>query len=162
MARLVISDASPLIGLSRVDGLGWLPRLFGTVWIPGQVESEILSGRKTVDETALRKAHERGWFKTWPEAIKPRGRLDLDEVERACIELANRHPGSLLLIDERDGRAQARECGITIAGTAAVISQARTQKLIPSARAVFEQLHKSDFRIAPEVIHAVLDRVGER
>ena len=31
MARLVLADASPLIGLARVDGLRWLPPLFGTV-----------------------------------------------------------------------------------------------------------------------------------
>ncbi|MCX5930703.1 MAG: DUF3368 domain-containing protein, partial [Cyanobacteria bacterium] len=41
-------------------------------------------------------------------------------------------------------------------GTAAVIGMARQSNLIPSARAVFTQLHGSDFRIAPEVIHAVL------
>ncbi|MFO8238512.1 MAG: DUF3368 domain-containing protein [Prochlorococcaceae cyanobacterium] len=43
----------------------------------------------------------------------------------------------------------------------AVIGLARENKLIPSARAVFAALHASDFRIAPEVIQAVLDRCGE-
>ena len=34
MARVVIADASPLIGLAIVDGLQWLPHLFGEVWLP--------------------------------------------------------------------------------------------------------------------------------
>jgi hypothetical protein len=87
---------------------------------------------------------------------------DLDEGEAASIRLALAAPEqALLLIDERSGRAVAQELGLSIAGTAAVIGIARQRNLIPSARAVFAQLHGSDFRIAPAVIKAVLDRCGE-
>ncbi|QOC22226.1 DUF3368 domain-containing protein [Wenzhouxiangella sp. AB-CW3] len=161
MARFVVSDASPLIALGRVGGLPWLKHLFGTVWIPAQVEAEIFPTPSTADQDALRQAVDRGWLKVWPQRVVPRGRLDLDDGERACIELALKHPGTLLLIDERAGRAHARECGLNIAGTAAVIGEARARQVIPSARQVFESLHQSDFRIAPEVIRAVLERVGE-
>jgi predicted nucleic acid-binding protein len=34
MAAVVISDASPLIGLARVNGIGWLKELFKEVLIP--------------------------------------------------------------------------------------------------------------------------------
>ena len=34
MAGRVLTDASPLIGLARVDGLSWLGALFGSVWVP--------------------------------------------------------------------------------------------------------------------------------
>ena len=68
---------------------------------------------------------------------------------------------ALLLIDERAGRATAMECGLRVAGTAAVIGMARQRGLIPSARAVFAQLHASDFRIAVAVIETVLKRCGE-
>ncbi|MFM9103343.1 MAG: DUF3368 domain-containing protein, partial [Cyanobium sp.] len=70
-------------------------------------------------------------------------------------------PQVLLLIDERAGREVARQLGLKLAGTAAVIGLARQQSLIPSARSVFATLHESDFRIAPEVIQAVLERCGE-
>ena len=42
-----------------------------------------------------------------------------------------------------------------------VIGLARQRRLIKSARAVFAQLHAKDFRIAPAVIQAVLERCGE-
>jgi predicted nucleic acid-binding protein len=48
-----------------------------------------------------------------------------------------------------------------LAGTAAVIGLARQRRLIDSARAVFAELHANDFRIAPAVIQAVLERCGE-
>jgi predicted nucleic acid-binding protein len=87
---------------------------------------------------------------------------DLDEGEAASIRLALASgPRVLLLIDERAGRAVARELGLQLAGTAAVIGLARERGLIPSARAVFARLHSSDFRIAAEVIQAVLERCGE-
>jgi Domain of unknown function (DUF3368). len=38
---------------------------------------------------------------------------------------------------------------------------AKSRQLIPSARAVFERLHRSDFRISAQVIDTVLRRVGE-
>ena len=161
MARLVISDASPLIALARVEGLQWLDPLFGTVWIPSEVNAEIFPATITADQAELGRAVDRGWLKVWPERIIPREQLDLDAGERACIELAQTHPDSLLLIDERAGRAHARALGLNLAGTAAVIGQARMRGIIPSARAVFERLHQSDFRIAPQVIRTVLTRVGE-
>lgn len=37
MARLVLTDASPLIGLARVQGLTWLADLFGEVVMPMEV-----------------------------------------------------------------------------------------------------------------------------
>jgi predicted nucleic acid-binding protein len=48
-----------------------------------------------------------------------------------------------------------------VAGTAAMIGLARQRGLIDSARDVFAALHASDFRIAPALIQAVLDRCGE-
>ena len=44
---------------------------------------------------------------------------------------------------------------------AAVIAMARQRRLIDSARAVFAELHANDFRIAPAVIQAVLERCDE-
>jgi predicted nucleic acid-binding protein len=53
MARYVISDASPLIGLAIVDGLDWLPALFGTVWIPPSVQREVLPATGARGETEI-------------------------------------------------------------------------------------------------------------
>ena len=87
---------------------------------------------------------------------------ELDEGETACIRLALVHPGaSLLLMDERAGRAIAAENGLQVAGTAAVIGMARLKGLIPSAKDVFAHLHALDFRISAAVIITILERVGE-
>lgn len=162
MAGLVLSDASPLIGLGRVGGLCWLHALFGTIYVPEEVRRELLPGCGYAEERDISAALAAGWLcvrSPTPEApLLP----ELDEGESACIRLALAHAGPvLLLIDERAGRAIAGERGLSVAGTAAVIGMAKVRGLIPSARAVFARLHGSDFRIGAAVIGTILRRVGE-
>lgn len=172
MARLVLTDASPLIGLARVDGLAWLRDLFGQVWMPAEVRQEVLAGDASQDREAIVAAERAGWIAVC-EATPTLPELpELDEGESACIRIAvqnmalqnmalHNRGASLILMDERAGRAIAMEHGLRIAGTAAVIGMARSRNLIPSARAVFARLHASDFRISAQVIEAVLRRVAE-
>lgn len=161
MAGLVLADASPLIALTRLGGLGWLAALFGTVVVPEAVRAEILDRGAWPGQDALRKAIESGAL----AVVRDDGNTELpelDEGEAACIRIALRHRGpALILIDERTGRAVAAEHGIAIAGTAAVIGMAKQRGLIRSARGAFDELLRGDFRISGDVIQAVLARVGE-
>lgn len=162
MARIIISDASPLIGLSIVDGLSWLPKLFDTVWIPEEVRREVLPARAAQGKQAIELALDMGWLRLWQEPFEPLTDIDLDEGESACISIAlGLSEPVLLIMDERAGRAVAKEKGVAIIGTAALIGEAKKRGLIPSARQAFEVLHQSDFRISANVIRTVLTRVGE-
>ncbi len=162
MARLVLTDASPVIGLAIVEGLGWLKPLFDRVWMPPQVHDEVLAGPVPRGKPAIEAALAAGVLAVWAGDVPALDLPDLDEGEAACIRIALAQRGkALLLIDERAGRAVAAERGLAVAGTAAVIGLARQRQLIPAARPVFERLHASDFRISAEVIRTVLARVGE-
>ncbi|ASI68634.1 DNA-binding protein [Diaphorobacter nitroreducens] len=169
MAGLVLTDASPLIGLARVDGLPWLQALFGSVWWPAQVRAEVLTGQGLPGESVIALAESAGWLRLTESAPTLPELPDLDEGEAACIRVALAHrereagPAipALLLMDERAGRQIALEHGLRVAGTAAVIGMAKSRGIIVSARDVFSRLHATDFRIAPDVIATVLRRVGE-
>ena len=162
MAGRVLSDASPLIGLGYVDGLPWLQQLFGVVWIPQEVNAELITGQGFAGESALLQAQSDGWLRLAGPTPTTPVLPDLDEGEAACIRtaLADAQP-ALLLMDERAGRAVATAKGLKVAGTAAVIGMAKQRGLIALAKPVFERLHRSDFRISAEVIGVVLRRVGE-
>ena len=164
MAGRVLSDASPLIGLGYVDGLHWLQQLFGAVWIPQEVNAELITGQGFAGEAALLQAQSDGWLRLAGPTPSSPVLPDLDEGEAACIRtaLADTQP-ALLLMDERAGRAvaMAKAKGLKVAGTAAVIGMAKQRGLIALAKPVFERLHRSDFRISAEVIAVVLRRVGE-
>jgi predicted nucleic acid-binding protein len=175
MARIVLSDASPLIGLAVVEGLPWLKPLFGRVWVPPAVLHEVLPERLASrpaakqgwrDEPDLRRALAQGWLREWKRPMRDLELPDLDAGEAACIRIGAAHirtkgNEALLLMDERAGRVVAAEHGLRVAGTAAVIGMAKRKGLIASARSAFEVLHRSDFRISADVIRTVLASVGE-
>jgi predicted nucleic acid-binding protein len=162
MAAIVIADASPLIALARVNGLSLLQQLFTEVMLTDVVLAEVLTGRYPATEAPIRQALAAGWLTTVAIPTTDPALPDLDEGEASSIRLAlSRNGPALLLIDERSGRAVAQDLGLSVAGTAAVIGLARQRGLITSARQVFAALHASDFRIAPAVIKAVLDRCGD-
>jgi len=162
VAAILISDASPLIALARVNGLPWLQQLFTEVVVTDVVLAEVLTGRYPDTEAPIEQALAAGWLRAVAVDRSEPALPDLDEGEAASIRLAlSSGKPVLLLIDERAGRAVAQELGLTVAGTAAVIGLARRRDLIASARDVFAALHASDFRIAPAVIQAVLDRCGD-
>jgi predicted nucleic acid-binding protein len=162
MAGLVLSDASPLIALSRVNGLDWLEQLFGTVWLPQAVQGEVLSGQALSGEADIAAAISAGWLRVYPSTPNTPEVPDLDEGEAACIRIALSEPGPmLLLMDERAGRALAEELGLKVTGTAAIVGMAKIRGLIGSAREVFTRLHAAEFRVAAVVIREILRRVGE-
>ncbi len=163
MAGIVLTDASPLIVLSRIDGLHWMNAIFGPVYLPLAVRKEVLTGKDKVGEPMIREAIRSKALVVLRRDWKLPQFPFLGEGEAACIRAAvNLRRPSLLLMDDKAGRMTAMECGFKVAGTAAVIAMAKRQNLIPSATAVFERLLQMDFRLSAEVIRAALEAAGER
>lgn len=139
-----------------MDGLVWLPKLFG------QVKQEVLPGKNAPGEQTIAHALAQGWLAVWPRPISPLLDIDLDAGETDCINIGLSHSNPVLLImDERAGRAVAKEKGLAVIGTAAIIGLAKKQGLIVSAREAFDVLHRSDFRISAAAINHVLNSVNE-
>ena len=89
MARVVLSDASPLIGLAIVDGLMWLPKLFGDVWVPPSVHREVLPGVSARGEAEIAAAVKRKAIRVWRKSIPDASVVlpELDEGETDCIRI---------------------------------------------------------------------------
>ncbi len=163
VAPIVLSYASPLIVLSRIDGLHWLSEMFGVVHVPLAVRKEVLTGKDKVGEPVIRATIASKSLVVLRRDWKLPQFPFLGEGEAACIRAAvNLRQPSLLLIDDRAGRTTAMEQGFKVAGTAAVIAMAKRKKLIPSAAVVFERLLQMDFRLSAEVIRAALVAAEER
>ena len=155
MARHVLTDAGPLVGLSRVGGVDWLRELFGTVEMASAVRKELELGQL---EPAIAAALDERWLRTRPGEPPGDCPSHLGSGEWSTIVAAREHAGPVLvLLDDRLARREARAAGLSVAGTAAIVGLARRHGLIESARDVFERLLRSDFRIAPEVVLAVLE-----
>ncbi len=158
MARLVLSDTSHLIALSRVGGLGWARTLFGTIEITAAVWREL--GVREQAEEAILRAVEQDWLVIREQRSEPDAPPHLGPGEWSSICAAVRHDGPvLLLMDDRLARREAQRRGLALAGTAALVGMAKRRGLVDSAQEVFEQLLRSGFRISPGIVSAVLESV---
>ena len=164
-SRVVIADASPLIGLTRIGGLDWLAQLFGSVAITPIVLQEVLPGTQQRGELEIKAALANGCLQVWREPIAELpfdlGDLDAGESQSIALALQLRPVQSLLIMDERAGRAAATECGLLVIGTAAIIGRAKKAGLIPLAKPVLAKLLASDFRISAKLMMQILEDVGE-
>jgi len=167
---IIVSDASPLHYLVLIGEVDLLPALYGSVLLPQAVAEEL---RRPQTPAAVR-----DWLShspAWLEIVAPgaRGRAEtmggislsalayLGEGEREAIILALDRRADLLLIDDRKGVEEARRFGLTVTGTLGVLERAAERALIELPAAV-SRLQATNFRAAPDVMRALLERDAER
>lgn len=119
--------------------------LYGEILVPEAVYIELVHPRGP-DVVRERISGSPSWMKveasssdaeelSLPEG-NPRDIKELDPGEREAILVAVREETSLLLIDERAGRAVARKLGVTVTGTIGVLGAAAQKGLVDPAEAV--------------------------
>jgi predicted nucleic acid-binding protein len=155
MARpLVIADASALICLSWVDQLQVLPALFGRIVVPPAVAAEA--------------THRGSALPNWID-VRPLGRplddrvvaahLGAGEGEVLCLGLEREN--AWLILDDGEARALARELGLRILGTAAVLVEAKRAGHLAQVRPVLDALLAKGFRLDRKVYNRILTAAGE-
>jgi len=160
--RLVVADASPLIGLAAAGGFDLLRRLYRQVTITDSVRYEVLAGGDRPGARELAEAIRARWIVVvdapWDASIFP----DLGAGEASTLCFAMGHPGScLVLMDDLSGRAHARAVGLALSGLAGVLIAARQQEYVDNVRALLEKLEASNFRLSREVVDTILELAGE-
>jgi uncharacterized protein len=158
---IVVSNTTPLIALAWLKRLDLLPTLFGRVHIPLAVLKEVTQEPTAVGAAELKAA---AWLITLPVADRLAVDLLMDQLdygESEAIVLAHEQHADLLLMDERRGRRRARQSGLTVAGTLAVLIRARQLGLIDQLRPLLDALQRLPFHMSDELINDVLQRVGE-
>ena len=159
--RIVIADTSPLNYLICLGCVDILRALHSQLLAPRAVFAE-LSHPSAPPEV-------REWLKDRPSWIEfvPVSEMDLTlpvhlgAGEKEAISLAQSTTGSVLLIDDRDGRLAAAERKIEIAGTMAVLSEASLRGLL-DLRETVVRLRTLGFRISAAHESAILERHEER
>jgi len=148
---VIISDASTLIGLDRIDSLFMLHRLYGGVDVTSIVQREV--GLELPDWIHINDGYQNAVFRSL--------RLRLDEGEASAIALAAATPDALLIIDERKGRQQAKDMGIRITGLVGIIIRAKKEGVISTGKEKLDQLMANGFRLSRGVYDLALAQMGE-
>ena len=150
----VISDAGPLIALAKVDSLFVAQALFSRIRIPGAVWSECLQ-KPGEDSRRIEQAVRDGWISLVSVHADPASRRfspSLGNGEREAIQLALEAAGSLLIMDDRLARRQARRWGLAFIGTARMLLLAEQRSVIEDAEAVVQRLTAAGYRIPPRIL----------
>lgn len=84
----------------------------------------------------------------------------LDDGERSALALALQR-GTVVLVDERRGRACASDLGLPVLGTLGLLVRARQSGLIGQVRPLVDTLHAGGYFLAKPLVERALSSVGE-
>lgn len=160
---MIVADASPLIGLARIDLLSVLRTLYQTVLVPPQVLSELEVSGDRPGARRLASAIADGWLSS-ASLTRTEGLISLqvlDPGEAEAVLLAEERPGCLLLIDDRRGRTVARARGISIIGIGGVLLVAKRERLIERLRPEVDRLADAGYRLSSALRERLLELAGE-
>ena len=156
----VISNNSPLVGLSKINLLSLLRDLYTEVWIPRKVEEEFLRKDPIVRGETLKNAP---WIKTvdltYPQTAAVY--VGLHEGEAEALALADEHDARLILLDEKKGRQKAKQIGLTVKGIVGVLQEAKEEGLIDAIKPLLIRLQANGIHLSESLINNALRDVGE-
>lgn len=172
MKRIVIAEAGPLIALARIDQLGLLPRLFGTVLVTEAIASELSQGGVFPDTDRLVQALAHAWLETASlPNLGDAACLDwmnlhqIDRGEASALVLASHLVAQgdevLLVVDDTRGRLAAQHARIPITGTAGLLVLAKSQGLVPAVKPLLLALQTQGYFLSERLVQAVLRQSGE-
>ena len=154
----VVSDASPLINLARIDKLDLLPRLYGELHFPEAVWQEVVI--QGAGQPGAQEIQEASWIKRHAVANRPLVQAleqELDAGEAEAIALALELQAELLLMDERLGREVARHLGLRYIGLIGVLLEAKRKGLISALKPHLDALRDTaGFRVSEALYKRVL------
>jgi predicted nucleic acid-binding protein len=165
MNSIVVADAGPLIALARINYLNIIHNMYGNILIPTAVFKELAIETNKPGVVILKTAISDGWLKVVETefSLKEKSvlRLLLDKGETEAILLAELVNCRFLLIDERKGRAVAKQRGIPIVGICGLLLLAKEKGFISKVVLPLNNLLNIGYRISPKLISQVLDRAKE-
>ena len=152
---IVVSDTSPLNYLVLLQIEDVLPKLFGEVYVPPSLLTEL----KHLESPNM----VRQWASACPNWLRVQAPmfdspvLDLDRGEAEAIRLSLELQADRLLIDDRKGRRVAAQHAVSTVGTLTLLetAAARGAASLPD---LIEQLRHTNFRASRVILDAALRR----
>lgn len=163
---MILSNATPLIYLAKLNKLNLPRNLFKEITIPKKVYEEVMEGKKDrfVDALIVEKAIKDGWIKVRGVKLEKEienfaPEIDLGEIH--LISLARKLKPSLILIDDASARTIAESFGFNVKGTLYVLLKAYKKKIITKreVKELINRLVSLDFRISQELYINLLEEL---
>lgn len=158
--KIVIADASTLIGLLRIGQLYLLEKLFKKIIIPKGVYNEVAVYRKEGFNVFKRSTY------FIVKNVEDRVSTDFlmpsfGKGEAEVLALAKEKKADLILLDEKRARKTARRAGFKVMGILGILIMSKNKGFIPLVKPFIEKLNRQGFRISEKVIKRILKEVRE-
>jgi predicted nucleic acid-binding protein len=140
-AEIIIADTSCLIGLTNVNLLEILQRLYSKVTITPEVAKEY--GLPLPEWIGVESLRNRQIFNILFKT------LDLGEASAIALAYESKNP--VLILDDRDAREVAQESGFKVIGTIGVLKAAFETGLIADYKPVIAKLRENKFRMPKDI-----------
>lgn len=146
MPKIVVSDTSVLILLTKIGEMDLLKETYGQLVTTLEVEEEF--GSKLPE-----------WIKTQEVVDKKYQRIletRVDKGEAIAIAFATEYDEVLLLLDDLKARKLASKLNLKFTGTLGVIHRAKQQGIIEKVKPLLDKMSQTDFRISKKIITEIL------
>jgi len=150
VARVAISNSSPLIVLRAAQNLELLRDAFDEVWIPREVAAEI---RDVPEFVRVAEVSNRSLV------YALLGEMDLGEA--AAVALAVEMPGTTAVLDDHSGRRGAQRLGVRVVGTLGLVLGAKREGRIASAREMVDRVRAAGLFATDALVRRILEQAGE-
>ncbi|MDR1584632.1 MAG: DUF3368 domain-containing protein [Prevotellaceae bacterium] len=151
MSKIIISDTSCLIVLSKTGQLDLLHQLFGSVVTVPEVAEEFGENLPDwIEIVAVKDTYKHQILET-----------QVDKGEAGAMALAMETENSLLIIDDYKARKLAHTLNISYTGTIGIIILAKQKGIIDSVKPILAKIKETNFRISAELELQALIKANE-
>ena len=150
--KIIISDTSCFIILSKIEALDVLQMVYGQILTTSDIAEEF--GEDLPEWVIVKEVLDKSRQKILE--------LQIDKGESSAIALAIEMPGSILILDDFKARKIAQQLGLKITGTLGVIIKAKLIGKIPSITPYLDKIKTTNFRISSEIEMQALKVANEK
>ncbi|AWH84977.1 DUF3368 domain-containing protein [Flavobacterium album] len=151
MHKIIISDTSCLIILSKIGELDLLKLIYGQIITTPEIAEEF--GEPLPEWIIVRRIADN----SRQQILE----LQIDRGESSAIALALEIVECTLILDDYKARKIAVRLGLTITGTIGIIVKAKLSGIIPSIKPYLNKIKQTDFRISGELEDLALKQANE-
>ena len=149
--KVIISDTSCLIVLSRIQRLDLLKDLYGSILITEEVACEF--GEELPSWVEIKKVQNTANLRVLKNIV--------DLGEASAIALALELDDTLLIVDDLKGRKEAQRLGLKITGLMGVLLKCKQENIISEVKPILIAIKEASFRISEKIEMFVLQQAGE-
>lgn len=157
---IVVSDTTPLNYLILTESVHVLPAIFGRVYVPSAVMSELSHARSPEPVRAFAASPPEWLTVQDPRRTDPASKLGCGES--AAIALAEELNADWVLMDERKGSREAQNRGLRVVGTLTILEEAGATRLLDYERTRDRLVNGTTFYVAEEVLRESGQRYHDR